>query len=567
MSRLHSGVSARRTGPVVVLVLAGLLLAPTALAHTQDARATSRAEGIETAQAVLTDQLDASGIPGGAVVVVNNDTREVRGVGDSGHGEVTGETPFVLGSVSKSVTALAVMQLVDAGLVDLDAPVRDYVSEFELAEGQPVDDITVRHLLQQASGLDDLTGGPLLASAADGTTTEAIAELKNAELASSPGETWLYANANYVLAGLVVERASGMAYADYLQREIFTPLGMTHTSASTEAVGGGVLAEGHRYWFGFPVSTEPTRRHATLAAGYLISTADDLGRYLSMYLADGLTPDGTRIVSADGIRTLLAAGPDAALGAWADGQESRYAMGWFAGGPWGTDAVFHPGNTPDTTTLLTLFPDRGVAVAVLVNAGNELPVPGNPFIADRVTRNVVHAALSQSVSDLPSVRRFYLVFDLVALLLLGAAGWAFWRAVRTAKAPSLSRHPIRGWVGVVLWALGAALLVLLPTLSYGWGGLWTWAPDLAVVIAALALLLAVAAALHAVGLLRARRATHADSITDGVVLEPNAFQPGRSSPGRPASQPAQEPASGLRTRASSASRIRSRPNSNSVRKS
>ena len=261
MSRLHPGGSARRTGPVLVLVLAGLLLAPTALAHTQDAHATSRAAGIETAQAVLTDQLDASGVPGGAVVVVNNDTIEARGVGDAGHGEVTGQTPFVLGSATKSFTALAVMQLVDAGLVDLDAPVRDYVSEFELAEGQPVDDITVRDILQQTSGLNDLAGGPLLASAADGTPAEAIAELKDAQLASPPGGTWLYANANYVLAGRVVERASGMAYADYVQREIFTPLGMNHSSAGAEAVGSDVLADGHRYWFGSP--SRPPRPDGT----------------------------------------------------------------------------------------------------------------------------------------------------------------------------------------------------------------------------------------------------------------------------------------------------------------
>jgi CubicO group peptidase (beta-lactamase class C family) len=288
-----------------------------------------------------------------------------------------------------------------------------------------------------------------------------------------------------------------------VQREIFSPLGMTHSSASTEPVGDDVLADGHRFWFGVPVATEPTRLDAPLAAGYLISTAADLGRYLSLYLGEGLGPDGTRIVSADGVRTLLDGGPDAVLGSWAQGQESRYAMGWFAGGPWGTDAVFHPGNTPDTTTMLALFPDRGVAVAVVVNAGNELPVPGNPFIADRVTRNVVHSALGQPVVDLPSMWRFYAVFDLVALLLLGAAAWGLLRTARTSAA----RHPVRAWAGVLARALAAGLLVVVPTLSYGWGGLWTWAPDLAVVIAALALLLAAAAGLRVIGLLRARHTT------------------------------------------------------------
>lgn len=456
-------------------------------------------------ESVLAEQLDESGVSGGAVALVSEGRVDARGVGIAGGDrEATADTPFVIGSASKSFTALAVMQLVDAGRVDLEAPVRDYVPEFELAD-QHVDDITVRHLLQQTSGLDDLAGGPLLASAADGTPLAAVAELRDARLASLPGEDWLYANANYVLAGLVVERASGLSYGDYVQREIFTPLGMTHSSAGTGAVGSDALAAGHRFWFGVPVATEPTRRDATLAAGYLISTAADLGRYLSLYLAGGRGPDGTRIVSADAIRTLLAGGPDAVLGSWAQGQDSRYAMGWFAGGPWGEGSVFHPGNTPDTTTMLTIFPDRGVAVAVAVNAGNELPVPGNPFIADRVTRNVVHSALGQPVLDLPSMWRFYAVFDLVALLLVGAAAWGLLRAARTVTSPSPSRHPVRGWAGILVRALGVGLLVLVPTLSYGWGGLRTWAPDLAVVIAALALLLAAATALRLVGLLRARR--------------------------------------------------------------
>lgn len=444
----------------------------------------------------LAVQLDEAGIPGGAVAVVSGDRIDARGAGG-----ISGDTPFVIGSASKSFAALAIMQLADDGRVDLDASVRDYVPGFELGDGEPADDVTVRHALQHTSGLDDLAGGPLLASAADGTPRAAVAELRNTELASAPGETWRYANANYVLASLIVEDASGIAYDEYLQREIFTPLGMTRSSAVIGPAVDDLLASGHRFWFGVPVATPPTRRTATLAAGYLVSTAEDLGRYLSLYLTGGVGPDGTRIVSAAGVEMLLAPGPEARLGPWADGVGSRYAMGWFVGGPWGERVAFHPGNTPDTTTLLVLAPDHDRAVAAFVDAGHEIPVPGNAAVPDRVTRNVVHAALGQPTMELPSLRRFYLVFDVIVLGLLALAGWALARSVRIARSPAIG-HAASQRAGAAAKALAATMLAAAPSLSYGWRGLWTWAPDAALALATVTLMLAAAAVTQAVGLVR-----------------------------------------------------------------
>ena len=150
-----------------------------------------------------------------AVVVVDADGGTAAyGLGWTGDGrEVSAQTPFVIGSTSKSFTALAVMQLVDAGPVDLAAPVRQYVPEFRLADGAAADAITVRHILAQTSGLPGTAGGPVLKAAAYGTALDAVAELRDTRLVSIPGRVWHHANANYVLAGLVVERASGMSYA------------------------------------------------------------------------------------------------------------------------------------------------------------------------------------------------------------------------------------------------------------------------------------------------------------------------------------------------------------------
>jgi len=471
------------------------------------------------------EQLDASRVPGGAYAVVSDMGIDSGGVGRTGGPDPAADsTPFVIGSTTKSITALAVMQLVDSGDVSLESPVRDYVPELSLAEGEDVDEITVRHLLQHTSGLDDLAGGPLLASAADGTPLEAVAELRDAKLATRPGDTWRYANVNYVLAGLVVERASGMSYADYVDQRIFSPLGMHDSTADGQSSNA---TPGHRFWFGMPIATGPTVRRAEMAAGYVVSTADDLGRYLAMYLRDGRSENGTRVVSSAGLKTMLTPGPEAKLGPWADGMKSRYAMGWFVGGPWAEEAIFHPGNSPDSSTMLALFPERPMAVATLVNAGHELPLPGNPALTDAMARNVVHAALGEPVPATPSITKLYVIFDIVSLLLLLLAIWGILRAVADLRRrkPRISRR--RALTGVLARLLGVAMLVLAPALVIGWGWTWTWAPDLALVIAGLAVLLAVALALRLVLLLH--RNADAPSPHDQVPAETSHEEPEWSS--------------------------------------
>lgn len=193
---------------VATIVGVGLMFgvaASPAAAQVPDHRAVDGVDGVEE---ILRDRLDASAIPGAAFVVVHRDGRsDGRGVGGTaGDDEITSRTPFVIGSTTKSFTALAVMQLVDAGAVELDAPALRYVPELRLADGEATDTITVRHLLQQTSGLPGAAGGPVLASAADGTAVDAVRELDGVHLASAPGTRWQYSNANYVLAGLVVER-------------------------------------------------------------------------------------------------------------------------------------------------------------------------------------------------------------------------------------------------------------------------------------------------------------------------------------------------------------------------
>ena len=509
--------------------IAAALAAAVTLALAAGAAADTAAPTAGSPAAALADQLDAAGIPGGALVTVTAEGNlDARGVGTTGSGEpVRADTPFVIGSTTKSFTALAVMQLVEEGRVDLDDQVTQHVPELELAPGEAVDSITVRHLLQHTSGLDDLTGGPVLGSALEDTALEAVAELRDSRLASTPGETWRYANANYVLAGLVVERAAGTTYADFVQERILDPLRMT----DTHVLPSNAAAPGHRYWFGVPATSGPVQRQGIVAAGYIASSAQDLGRYLAMYLRGGTGLDGTRIVSAAGIRALTEPGPEAHLGPWADGETARYAMGWMVGGPWTEDAVFHPGNAPDSSAMIALFPDRGLAAAVLVPASHELPVPGNPSLTDRISRNTLHAVLGEPVPAATSLWGFYAVFDLVIALLLGVALWSLVRAVNASRRTTGSGRALRRWMHPFPSTLVAVLLLLLPTLpSYGWRGLWPGAPDLATAVLVLAVVAGATAAVRVTTAVRESRRRRVDRVPSSSVRAQPAPQAAASAP-------------------------------------
>ena len=496
----------RGTFTLILLLGISLGLAPAAGAGTAGQPSPADYQQMER---VFAEGLDSDGAPGGAVAVVGTDRiLKSRGFGEAdGSGTaVSPDTPFLLGSTSKSFTALAVMQLVEAGKVDLDDPVNDYVPEFELA-GDSSERVTVEQVLRHTSGLPlNPAGGPILKGASEGTPLEALTELRGKELSSEPGTEMAYINANYVLAGLVVERASGMPYGDYVEAEIFEPLGMRDSFAEPGPARQAGLAAGHRYVFGLLDETGTSFHPATLAAGYLMSSANDLARYLAVFLNDGVGLNGERLLSREGTRELLAAGEaETNLGPWADGVESNYAMGWFVGGPWDEPAVLHPGDAVDSSSMLVLLPDRGIGVATLVNASNELPVPGNPAAISRTQRNAVDALIGEPVDEGTSVRSFYLVFNLVLALLVVLSGVALFRAVRDARRMRPPRHRGLAIAAIPLWLVVAGLFIFYPALvGYGSAALLAWHPDLAASVWLIGALLAGVLVARVVWLARTR---------------------------------------------------------------
>jgi CubicO group peptidase (beta-lactamase class C family) len=202
-----------------------------ALAKLASAKPVSNGVSYDEIDAYVEEQMHRLNIPSVSIAIVEGDQIvHVRGFGQARpDGETPSpQTPFIIGSLTKSFTALAVMQMIETGKIDLDAPVQRYLPWFHVADPHASAHITVRHLLNQTSGLPTLAGEIQLANfddRPDAAECQARA-LSILELTRPVGYKFEYSNANYNLLGLVIEAASGESYADYIQKNIFTPLGM-----------------------------------------------------------------------------------------------------------------------------------------------------------------------------------------------------------------------------------------------------------------------------------------------------------------------------------------------------
>ncbi len=203
-------------------------------------------------------------VPGAMLAIVEGDQIvHRRGFGRARpRGEVpSAHTPFFIGSLTKSITATAVMQLVQAGKIELDGPVQRYIPWFCVADPKASARMTVRHLLNQTSGLPESCGNIPLSNfdnRPDATERQARA-LASVKVNWPSGTACEYCNMNYNLLGLVVEATSGQRYADYIREHILSPLGMAHTYASRAEARQNGLAMGHAYWFGVPFPAPNTR--------------------------------------------------------------------------------------------------------------------------------------------------------------------------------------------------------------------------------------------------------------------------------------------------------------------
>ena len=290
----------------------------------------------------------------------------------------TVDTPFYIGSNSKSFTALAVMQLVEAKLVDLDAPVRRYIPWFHIEDRAASRAITIRMLLNQTSGLGDWEHYFWPANSTSTALSDAVRSMSGLKVQHPVGTTFEYASVNFTLLGLVVATVSGQSYENYVHQHILAPLDMTHTYLDLPTAQRHGLATQHRYWFDRPQAGGglPYNRAVT-PAGLIMSTARDMSHYLVAQLNGGRYHNH-RILSPEGIAQLH-------HGTAVIGGTDSYAMGWVAStGADDKRFLWHGGDTGGSHAYMAVLPQTGWGVVVLTNGSNDLRPNGQDFIAQGV---------------------------------------------------------------------------------------------------------------------------------------------------------------------------------------
>ncbi len=397
--------------------------------------------------------LPASAAPGVAYAVVSDGeiaSAGARGVGTLGTDTpVTPDTPFVIGSITKSFTALAVMQLVEAGEVELNAEISHYLDVFA---GVPAGAITVTQLLRHTSGYSTGQGnaGHPDATGAKDEIARWVDQLAAMTPAYHPDEKWEYSNANYVILGRLIEVVSGQDYQSYMAENVLKPVGMVHSFVADGEIHED-MATGHVPWFGtkLPVSENRTDR-ATAPQGGVIASASDIALYLRMMM--------------NGKDDVLSAGGKAQMMRPASAVSPHYGFGWNVESDSG--AVWHTGVSPGVETLATMIPADNKAVIVLVNGGS-----GMGFgVTDELRVGISDLALGLNSYDpeaSSSMQALFVGLLILPIFYLLSMVWAWFRRARIRSKVSAGFPGLFSLWFPLLTTLVAAwiLLVMAPNLN------------------------------------------------------------------------------------------------------
>lgn len=419
---------------IVVFVILSSFNAESVIGATTRANQAIDFAAIDT---YIQGQMAKHGLKGVSLAITENDQIVyLQGYGAAGNQQpMTAQTPMYIGSQSKSFAGLAIAQLIQAGKVELNTPVVDYIPEFSIADPEASQKITIYHLLHHISGLSEAGFTEVLPEEA--TPQDLLVALRKAELTAPIGSTFQYFNYGYSLLSIVIENVSGIPYETYLQENIFNPLDMINTFTSPQKAQENGLSQGYSRFFGFIVPARQPHRVYDLASGYLISTAEDLAHFSIALLNNGVY-EGNQLVPDNRFQMIFQ-------------PFKGYGMGWFIG----ANRIYHGGANETFRTEMELFPSRNIGIVLLTNQGYMM----DHFISAPQMINGVRAiVLGQNAPAVSSGWSVRVIGYLLGVLVLGL----ILLSIKNFRDLSTWRERSKSWsTGKLIWDV--AISFIIPT--------------------------------------------------------------------------------------------------------
>jgi len=319
-------------------------------------------------------------VPGIAVAIVKDgEVVLARGYGVREQGKpapVDAQTQFAIASNTKAFTAASLSILADEGKLKLDDRVIDHLPSFRMADPYVTGEMRIHDLLSHRSGLSLGAGDLLYWPATTYSTSEVVARLAKVPLKGGFRDRYAYDNILYAVAQQVIEKVSGMAYADFLQQRIFTPVGMAGARFNADHLQpGDQPATGHaKYDFTELRTVAPLTWANNSGAGGIYASVDDLAKWMNVQLDGGRLPGGKPLFSEarqremwSMITPLPIAEPSVPELAPARPDFAGYGEGWSLSSYRGQRLVWHTGGWPGMVSRLTLLPAQKLGVVVLTN--------------------------------------------------------------------------------------------------------------------------------------------------------------------------------------------------------
>ena len=331
-------------------------------------------------------------VPGAAFGLSKNGVWAMRGFGLTSLNNpqpVVPDTVFPIASISKTVAATAMMRLYDRGLVDIEAPVKQYISDFRVANESTTAGVRIWHLLTHTPGWEGQLGPVDLGP---DTLDNFVRALGDVPALAAPGQVWGYNNAGWGVAGRVIEVVTGLSVNDALAQLVFEPLGLDRAFTRTEEATMYRVATGHRVNAGGTLVSQPSRLPANVPAGGCAMSLENLMRYALFHMGNGMAPSGEQLLTEESLRAIRSARVQKRS------STDDMGLGWHLRTLNGVLTAQHGGTLSGHCLHLQLVPERELCFAILTNSGGTAFNSGgwrlNEDVATAVLENYENLALS-----------------------------------------------------------------------------------------------------------------------------------------------------------------------------